>query len=149
ESRMSVPMRVALIGANGKMGRTIKECATDDPGLTISASLDYGDALEPAIENCDVAIDFSAAGATPAVCAACVKHGKPLVLGTTGHNKVQKESVAALARVAPVVFAANFSTGVNVLFALTKRAAESLGEAFDLDVIEMHHRTKKDAPSGT
>jgi 4-hydroxy-tetrahydrodipicolinate reductase len=146
---MNSPIRIVLVGARGKMGRTIKACAADDPGLTMSAGLDYGDPLEPAIENCEVVIDFSAADATPAICAACAKHGKALVLGTTGHNATQKESVATAARVVPVVFAANFSTGVNVLFALTKRAAESLGRAFDLDVIEMHHRTKKDAPSGT
>ena len=146
---MNSPLRIMLIGAKGKMGRTIKACATGNSSLTISACLDYGDPLEPAIENCEVVIDFSAAEATPAICAACAKLGKALVLGTTGHNATQKEPVAAAAQVVPVVFAANFSTGVNVLFALTKRAVESLGESFDLDVIEMHHRTKKDAPSGT
>ena len=94
-------------------------------------------------------IDFSAAEATVQVCAACAQHSKPLVLGTTGHSAAQKESVVAAARMFPIVFAANFSVGVNTLFALTRRAAELLGEDFDLDVIEMHHRMKKDAPSGT
>ncbi len=146
---MNSPLRVVLIGANGKMGRTIGACAEKGPSLTISARLDYGDALAAAIEDGGVVIDFSAADATTAVCEACAKYRKPLVLGTTGQNATQKEAVTAAAGVVPVVFAANFSTGVNVLFALTRRAGESLGKDFDLDVIEMHHRTKKDAPSGT
>jgi 4-hydroxy-tetrahydrodipicolinate reductase len=146
---MNAPLRVVLIGANGRMGRTIRGCAAEDSRLTISAGLDYGDPLEPAIAECEAVIDFSAPEATAAVCEACGKHRKPLVLGTTGHDPTQKESVGAAARVVPVVFAANFSTGVNVLFALTRRAAESLGKEFDLDVVELHHRTKKDAPSGT
>ena len=94
-------------------------------------------------------IDFSSANATEAVCRACAEHRKALVLGTTGHNATQKTSIAAAARQIPIVFAANFSVGVNALFALTRRAAELLGAEFEVDVIEMHHRTKKDAPSGT
>ena len=146
---MSSPLRVVLIGAKGKMGRTIADCIANHPGLTISARLDFNDDLAPAIEAADVVIDFSSADATPGVCGACTKYGKPLVLGTTGHDAMQKAAVAEAARVVPVVFAANFSTGVNLLFALARRAARSLGKEFDLDVIEMHHRTKKDAPSGT
>ena len=146
---MSSPLRVVLIGAKGKMGRTIADCIANHPGLTISARLDFNDDLAPAIEAGDVVIDFSSADATPGVCGACTKYGKPLVLGTTGHDAMQKAAVAEAARVVPVVFAANFSTGVNLLFALARRAARSLGKEFDLDVIEMHHRTKKDAPSGT
>jgi 4-hydroxy-tetrahydrodipicolinate reductase len=96
-----------------------------------------------------VVIDFSNANATEAVCRACAEHRKALVLGTTGHNATQKTSIAASARQIPIVFAANFSVGVNALFALTRRAAELLGAEYDIDVIEMHHRTKKDAPSGT
>src|SRR4029077_17237704 len=105
--------------------------------------------IESAIEACDVAIDFSTAAATSGVCQACTKYRKPLVLGTPGHAEAQKTSIADAAKEIPIVFAANFSTGVNVLFALTRRATELLGNDFDLDVIEMHHRTKKDAPSGT
>ena len=146
---MKSPVRLVLVGANGRMGRTIRACAADDPGLTITAGLEDGDALEPAIAHSEVVIDFSSPAATTAVCEACAKHGKALVLGTTGQTAAQKESVAAAARRVPVVFASNFSTGVNLLFALTRKAAESLGKEFDLDVIEMHHRTKKDAPSGT
>jgi 4-hydroxy-tetrahydrodipicolinate reductase len=141
--------RVLLVGARGRMGRVIVAVAAQEPCLTIAAELDQGDPIAPVIDGCDVVIDFSAAEATVQVCAACAQHKKALVLGTTGHSAAQKESVVAAARTVPIVFAANFSVGVNTLFALTRRAANLLGEEFDLDVIEMHHRTKKDAPSGT
>ena len=146
---MSAATRVLLVGALGRMGQAIATAVAKDSGLTIAAGLDRGDSIAPAIEGCDVVIDFSAADATAEVCAKCAQHRKPLVLGTTGQNDAQKESVAAAARVIPIVFAANFSVGVNTLFGLTRRAAQLLGSDFDLNVIEMHHRTKKDAPSGT
>jgi 4-hydroxy-tetrahydrodipicolinate reductase len=141
--------RILLVGADGRMGQAVVAAAAQDPGLTITAGIERGDPIGPAIESCDVVIDFSAADATEAVCQACAQYGKPLVLGTTGHSATQKEAVAAAAQKIPLVFAANFSVGVNVLFALTRRAAELLGDDFDLEVVEMHHRTKKDAPSGT
>ncbi len=146
---MSEPRRVLLVGAKGRMGRAVAAAAESHSGLTIAAEVDRGDAIAPVLRKCDLVIDFSAADATPEVCRACTEARKPLVLGTTGHDATQKEAVAAAARVVPVVFAANFSLGVNTLFALTRRAGKWLGHDFDLDVIEMHHRTKKDAPSGT
>ncbi|HEY1583665.1 MAG TPA: dihydrodipicolinate reductase C-terminal domain-containing protein [Chthoniobacterales bacterium] len=146
---MSAPIRVLLVGAKGRMGRAIADAAAKDPSLTIATGLARGDVIAPALENCDVVIDFSAAELTTEVCAACAKRGKPLVLGTTGQSTAQKDTVAVAAHSIAIVFAANFSTGVNTLFALTRRAAKLLGNGFDLDVVEMHHRTKKDAPSGT
>ena len=131
------------------MGQATVAAVEKSSGLTISARVNHNDSIESAIEACDVAIDFSTAAATSGVCQACTKYRKPLVLGTTGHDEAQKTSIADAAKEIPIVFAANFSTGVNVLFALTRRATELLGNDFDLDVIEMHHRTKKDAPSGT
>lgn len=131
------------------MGRAVAAACAQDSSLTIAARVEQGDPIAPAIEGCDVVIDFSAPAATAEVCAACARMKKPLVLGTTGQSAAEKESVAAAARVVPIVFAANFSVGVNTLFALTRKAAQLLGEEFDLDVIEMHHRMKKDAPSGT
>lgn len=130
------------------MGRAIAAAVEKDPSLTIAAEVEQRDALE-LLQKCEVVIDFSAADATETICQACAQQGKPLVLGTTGHSAAQKNAVAAAARKIPLVFAANFSVGVNVLFALTRRAAELLGSDFDLDVIELHHRMKKDAPSGT
>jgi 4-hydroxy-tetrahydrodipicolinate reductase len=141
--------RILLVGAGGRMGKAVAAAVAKNASLTIAAGLDRGDSITPAIESCEVVIDFSTADATEAVCRACVKHRKPLVLGTTGQTAAQKDYVVAAARLVPLVFAANFSVGVNVLFALTRRAAELLGNDFDLDIVEMHHRTKKDAPSGT
>jgi 4-hydroxy-tetrahydrodipicolinate reductase len=142
-------VRVALVGAEGRMGRAVIAAAAKNSALTITAALARGGVLESALDPCDVVIDFSVADATEAVCRACVGKQKPLVLGTTGHNVTQKESIAAAARKIPIVFAANFSVGVNALFTLTRRAAELLGEEFDVGVLELHHRTKRDAPSGT
>ncbi len=131
------------------MEKAVSAAAAKDDRLTITGVIGRGDALEPALDGCDVVIDFSLADATETVCRACVAKGKPLVLGTTGHNAVQKAAIAAAAKQIPLVYAANFSVGVNALFALTRRAAELLGTEFDVEVIELHHRTKKDAPSGT
>ena len=141
--------RVLLVGAEGRMGQAVTAAAAKDASLTIVAGIERNDPIAPVIESCDVVIDFSAAAATETICQACAQHGRPLVLGTTGHSAAQKDAVAAAARKIPLVFAANFSVGVNVLFALTRRATELLGGDFDLDVIELHHRMKKDAPSGT
>jgi len=142
-------IRVLLVGADGRMGKAVADAVARDARLTIAAGLDRGDSLATAMESCEVVIDFSAADATEAVCRACVKYTKPLVLGTTGQTAAQRDYVTTAAHLVPIVFAANFSVGVNTLFVLTRRAAELLGSDFDLDVVEMHHRTKKDAPSGT
>ena len=146
---MSDLPRLLLVGARGRMGRAVAAAVAKESGLTIEAEVSRGDAIAPKIDDCEVVVDFSTADATEAVCRACAQHRKALVIGTTGHNATQKESIAAAAERIPIVLAANFSVGVNALFALTRRAAELLGGEFDVDVIEMHHRTKKDAPSGT
>lgn len=130
------------------MGKAIATAASD-AGLTILAGLERGDAVAPALASCDVVIDFSAPEATAEICRVDAEHGKPLVIGTTGLSAAQKDSITAAARAVPIVYAANFSIGVNALFALSRQAAKSLGENFDIEIIETHHRTKKDAPSGT
>ncbi len=101
------------------------------------------------IDQGDVVIDFSAHSATPSVAALCAKHQKAMVIGTTGHTDADKFEVTKVMSKIPVVWASNFSTGVNTLFWLTRKAAEILGPDFDLEVVEMHHRLKRDAPSGT
>lgn len=131
------------------MGKAVAAAAAKDSDLTIVGKVGREDALEPALDNCEVVIDFSLAQATEAVCRACVAKGRPLVLGTTGHSAAQKSLIASAAEKIPLVYAANFSVGVNALFALTRRASELLGKEFDVEVVELHHRTKKDAPSGT
>lgn len=146
---MSEPLRIVLVGAAGRMGKTVARLVEEDPALTIAGALGRGDSLGGAFAGGDVVIDFSLASATEAVCAACVEQQRPLVLGSTGHTEEQKKRVSATAEKIPIVAAANFSIGVNLLFALARQAASSLGENFDVEIVEAHHRTKKDAPSGT
>jgi 4-hydroxy-tetrahydrodipicolinate reductase len=146
---MKRPARVALIGARGRMGQTIIDLAKKDPIIDIVSQCDLGDAIEPAIKNCDVGIDFSNPSAIGEICAAASKHRKALVIGTTGHSLEHRQLIETTAKSLPIVFASNFSVGVNALFALTRRAAEILGTEFAPEIIETHHTKKKDAPSGT
>jgi 4-hydroxy-tetrahydrodipicolinate reductase len=143
------PMRLLLIGAAGRMGKTVVDLASDDPEIDIVAQCDLGDPIEPATENCDTAIDFSHADTIDEICSAASRNNKPLVIGTTGHSREQHQTIKEAARSVPIVFASNFSVGVNVLFWLTRKAAELLGSDFNPEIIETHHKMKKDAPSGT
>ena len=142
-------VRVALIGARGRMGQTIVDLAKGDPKIDIVAQCDLGDAIDAAVKGCDVAIDFSNASAIEEVCAAATKDRNALVIGTTGHSAEQRQLIESAAKSLPIVFASNFSIGVNALFALTRRAAEILGSEFKPEIVETHHTKKKDAPSGT
>jgi 4-hydroxy-tetrahydrodipicolinate reductase len=146
---MKSPVRVTLIGARGRMGQTIVDLARNDPKIEIVAQCDLGDAIEPAIKNCDVAIDFSNSSAIDEISRAALQYRKALVIGTTGHSREQRELIEKMAKSLPIVFASNFSVGVNALFALTRRAAEILGSEFAPQIVETHHKMKKDAPSGT
>lgn len=141
--------KVIITGSKGRMGQALIACAAHIPGLEIVGQVDQGDALADVIGKGDVVIDFSFHAATAGVAELCVKHGKALVIGTTGHKDEEKAAIRAHAARIPTVWASNYSTGVNTLFWLTRKAAEILGPDFDLEVLEMHHRLKKDAPSGT
>jgi 4-hydroxy-tetrahydrodipicolinate reductase len=143
------PVRVLLIGAAGRMGKTVLDLAQSDREIEIAAQCDLGDPIESAMKNCDVVIDFSQADSTDEICCAAVKHGKPLVIGTTGHSQQQRKTIEKTAHSVPIVLASNFSIGVNVLFWLTQKAAEMLGSDFNPEIVETHHKMKKDAPSGT
>src|SRR5436309_3321947 len=142
-------VRVLLVGAAGRMGKTIVDLASNDPNIDIVAKYDLGDPIEPAMKNCDVVIDFSQADATNEICRTALHHRKSLVIGTTGHSQEQRLMIENTAQSLPIVFASNFSVGVNVLFWLTRKAAELLGSDFNPEIIETHHKMKKDAPSGT
>lgn len=146
---MKKPVRVALIGARGRMGQTIVDLAKSDPKIDIVSQCDIGDAIDAAMKDCDVAIDFSNASAIEVVCSAATKHRQALVIGTTGHSPDQRKLIEKMAKSQPIVLASNFSVGVNALFALTRRAAEILGSEFKAEIVETHHTQKKDAPSGT
>jgi 4-hydroxy-tetrahydrodipicolinate reductase len=145
---VKTPVRVLLIGAKGRMGQAIAAAAANAQA-EIVAGLDLGDDIAAHINNCDAVIDFSHPNASGGLSRACREASKPAVIGTTGHSKEERASIEELARSVPVVLSPNFSIGVNALFWLTRKAAEMLGPDFDLEVLEMHHRLKKDAPSGT
>jgi 4-hydroxy-tetrahydrodipicolinate reductase len=142
------PLRIALVGARGRMGQAVADAA-EAAGVSVAASLDAGDNLAAGIASCDVVVDFSSHRATAEVIRLAVAARKALVIGTTGHPAEEKKLLLAEAAGVPCVWAGNFSVGVNLLFALTRRAAAVLGEDYDAEVVELHHRFKQDAPSGT
>ncbi|MFO1323264.1 MAG: 4-hydroxy-tetrahydrodipicolinate reductase [Burkholderiales bacterium] len=165
------PVRVAVAGAGGRMGRALIEAVLASPELALAAALDVpgspaigrdageacgratgvavGTDIDAAIARADVLIDFTRPAGTLVHVAACAKHRVAAVVGTTGLSDPQKSALADAARQVPIVFAANMSVGVNVLLSLVESAARALGPGFDIEIVEMHHRHKVDAPSGT
>ncbi len=140
--------RILINGSRGRMGQAVASAARE-LGVAVGAQTDVGDDLAAGVAACDVVIDFSSHQATRALLEAAVAQRRPVVLGTTGHSAAEKKELLALAGQVPCVWAGNFSVGVNLLFALTRRAAAVLGSDYDAELVEMHHRFKKDAPSGT
>jgi len=141
--------RVIITGSKGRMGQALIAGAAQMPELRVTGQIDQGDDIKSVIDSGDVVIDFSFHNATAPIAELCAQKKKALVIGTTGHSDMDKKRILAVTAQTPVVWASNFSTGVNTLFWLTRKAAEILGPGFDLEVVEMHHRMKKDAPSGT
>ena len=131
------------------MGQALLSCGEANPDIEITAGVDVGDNLSEVIGQTDAVIEFSFHEITRSVAELSAEHKKALVIGTTGHSPEDKEAILNLQSEIPIVWASNFSTGVNTLFWLTRKATEVLGTDFDLEVVEMHHRLKKDAPSGT
>lgn len=156
-------MKVAVTGAGGRMGRALIDEVLADRELALAAALDApgSPALgQPAggltvvsdlgaLAGVDVLIDFTRPEGTLAHLEACVKQGKPMVIGTTGCSADQKARIAQGARRIPIVMTPNFAIGVNVVFRLAQTAAAALGDAYDVEIVEAHHRHKVDAPSGT
>ena len=141
-------LSICIIGAKGRMGQAIAE-ATAEAGHVVGAAADQGDDLDAAIAQCDVVIDFSFHAVTETVFRSAVKHGKPVICGTTGHAPEEKARLLEIAKGTPTIWAGNFSVGVNLLCYLVEKAAEILPADFNAEIVEMHHRLKKDAPSGT
>ena len=141
-------LRILINGGKGRMGHAVA-AAAKYLGIDVAGSVDIGDDIAAGVAKCDAVVDFSSHSATRTLLEAAVAHRKPVVLGTTGHPTDEKKALLALAAKIPCVWAGNFSVGVNLLFALTRRASRVLGSDYDAEVIEMHHRFKKDAPSGT
>jgi len=141
--------RIIIVGSKGRMGQALLACAARDPQLEIAGEIDRDDDLKGVIQRGDVVIDFSSHGATKTIVSLCAQDKKPIVIGTTGHSDEARSEIVGFRSQIPIVLSSNFSTGVNALFWLTRKAAEILGPGFDLEIVEMHHRLKRDAPSGT
>jgi 4-hydroxy-tetrahydrodipicolinate reductase len=141
--------RIIITGSKGRMGQALITCASKNPELQVVGQIDQGGDLGAIIGKCDVVVDFSFHSSTDGFAEICAAQKKALVIGTTGHTEADKSQIANRKSQIPIVWSSNYSTGVNTLFWLTRKAAEILGPGFDLEVIEMHHRMKKDAPSGT
>lgn len=165
-------MRLVIAGASGRMGRTLVKAIHEAKGVRLSAALEAPGALalgqdagllagcgvmgvaisdDPlrALADCDGLIDFTAPAATVPLAALAAQTRIVHVIGTTGLSPDDLAKIAAAARHAVIVRSGNMSLGINVLEALVKRAARALGPEFDIEILEMHHRMKVDAPSGT
>jgi len=153
-------MKIAVAGAGGRMGRTLIEAVAADRELTLGAAFDVADSgvigqeiggvkitadSAAAAASCDVLIDFT----RPEGTLAHLKHARAMVIGTTGFSPAQQKTIAEAAKRMPIVMAANFAVGVNAAYRLAETAAKILGDAYDVEIIEAHHRGKVDAPSGT
>jgi len=156
-------MKVAIAGAGGRMGQALIEAVLADRDLQLAAALDaagsaaLGRAAGPvkvgadlgALAAADVLVDFTRPEGTLAHLEACLGRGKAMVIGTTGFSEAQKARIAQGAKRIPVVLSPNFAVGVNAVFKLTEVAARILGDGYDVEIVEAHHRHKVDAPSGT
>lgn len=142
-------IKILVTGCKGRMGQAVLAAIEAAGGAEAGAQIDLGDSLPDALAKCDTVIDFTSHHFTDELLAECLRQKRSMVIGTTGHTADELGRIRDAARQIPIVFASNFSVGVNTLFWLTRKAAELLGDAFDLEVVEMHHRMKKDAPSGT
>lgn len=165
-------VRVAIVGAGGRMGRQLIQAAQDQDGIQLGAAIeregsslvgtDAGelagvgslgvivvDSLEAVVNDFDVVIDFTRPEATLQYLAFCEANKKAMVIGTTGFDEQGKQAITDAAKLIPIVFAANFSVGVNLVLKLLEKAAKVMGDYTDIEIIEAHHRHKVDAPSGT
>ena len=165
-------LNVAMLGASGRMGRTIVPLLAESSDLKLTGALSApGDTavgqdagvlsgIAPlaiavtadaatALTEAQVAIDFTLPAVSVANARLCGQRGCALVVGTTGHSEQQRAELEAVAQAIPVVLAPNMSLGVNVLFKLAELASRALDEDYDIEIFEAHHRNKVDAPSGT
>jgi 4-hydroxy-tetrahydrodipicolinate reductase len=143
-----MPLKILLNGAKGRMGRVVAEVAGRHDAV-VAAAVDLGDDPASAIGRCDVVLDFSQREVTLSIVKLAAGKKKPVIIGTTGHTPEERKAVAAFAAQIPLVWTGNFSIGVNLLFFLTAKAAAILDKSYQPEIVEMHHRHKKDAPSGT
>ncbi|MBM3560653.1 MAG: 4-hydroxy-tetrahydrodipicolinate reductase, partial [Alphaproteobacteria bacterium] len=169
---MAGVLRIGLVGAGGRMGRMIAGLAATMPGVVVAGAAEAGGSPHlgadlgtlsgmPAsgvivtadsaamFAAVDVVIDFTAPAATAAHAALAARQGCALVAGTTGLESSHREALAEAGKAVPVVLASNMSSGANLLFSLVEQVARALPDDYDIEIVEMHHRHKVDAPSGT
>ena len=159
---MDEKTRIVIIGAAGRMGRTIRRLAEEEGNFIIAGLVDREESLASLQEGAipvgrslgaqaagAVAIDFTAPEASMATAAMAAEMSVPLVIGTTGFSEAQKAELLALAQKTPLFWSANMSVGINVLMRFLPELARALGPAYDMEMVEIHHGRKKDAPSGT
>jgi 4-hydroxy-tetrahydrodipicolinate reductase len=142
-------IRIAVVGASGRMGQTIIEAISQNDKVSLGATLDKGDDLSAALDQFDVLIDFTRPEATLEYLTICQNSAKAMVIGTTGFSDEQLQVINNTANNMPIVFAPNMSVGVNLSLKLLDMAARVIGEDADIEIVEAHHRHKVDAPSGT
>lgn len=164
-------LKVVIAGCSGRMGHALLEGVLSDTSLTLFGALDrlgspsigrdageglgkvsgvlISDNPEAALAGADVLVDFTRPEASLHYLEICQRLGVRMVIGTTGFDAAQKDVIAAAAQQLPIVFAPNMSVGVTLLINLVEQAAKVLSEGYDIEVVEMHHRHKVDAPSGT
>ncbi|MEZ9018359.1 4-hydroxy-tetrahydrodipicolinate reductase [Vibrio lentus] len=165
-------VRIAIAGAAGRMGRNLVKAAHHNSEASVGAGserpesslvgVDVGelcgegrfdvalvDDLSKAIEEFDVIVDFTAPVSTLANIELCKRHGKKLIIGTTGFSEEEKQVIDAASKGMAIVMAPNYSVGVNLVFKLLEKAAKVMGDYCDVEIVEAHHRHKVDAPSGT
>ena len=157
-------MKVAVAGAGGRMGRALIEAIDGDRGLTLAAALDVAGSpsigqevagvkvtsdISKAVSAADVLVDFTRPEGTIKHLDACLKQARAMVIGTTGFSDSEKKKLSEGAKRIPIVMSPNFAVGVNVLFKVVETAARALGDDYDVEIVEAHHRHKVDAPSGT
>lgn len=147
---MPATLRLAVCGATGRTGSRVAALAALDPRFRLVERVDSAraKAFENEVSGCDMVVDFSVPDASVRFAAACGRAGVPVVIGTTGLTDVQKAQVARAAAKTPVFLAPNFSRGVTLLLHLAREASR-LAPDLDAAIVETHHKTKKDAPSGT
>lgn len=157
-------MKIAIAGATGRMGRTLIDAVLADPELSLGAALEASDSpaldteiagvtigadIAAAVMASDVLVDFTRPQGTLAHLVACAAARKPIVIGTTGFSEGERANIAHAAERVAVAMSPNFAIGVNAVFKLAETAAKVLGDAYDVEIVEAHHRHKVDAPSGT
>lgn len=141
-------IQIGIYGAKGRMGRQIKLCLEDEKDAKASAFFDQNDNIKTFFQSCEVVIDFSSPAGTKELLNFARTNPKPLVIGTTGLDEKTFELLECASEVMPVFYATNMSLGVAVLNHLASKASAML-KGFDIEILEMHHRHKKDSPSGT